>query len=130
MLIAAGINYGVGAYEHSHEFDGADSDWLQAMNVKPEIADQLAKHATSTDDDPPTAGPFLTKAFKHLGLSEQKMVGWLNALSPEDADRVATLIKMHYEEWDQHPIQESVKALNDALFQMGIQPFNLVLAGN
>jgi len=130
MLIAAGINYGVGAYEHSHEFDGADSDWLQAMNVRPEIAEQLAKHATSTDDDPPTAGPFLTKSFKYLGLSEQKMVGWLNALSPRDADRVATLIKMHYEEWDQHPIKESVKALNDALFQMGIQPFNLVLAGN
>jgi hypothetical protein len=130
MLIAAGINFGVGSYEHSHENDGADKDWLVAMGVKPEIAEQLAKHATSFDSDPPTGGPFLTKAFKHLGLSEKNMVGWLNALSPDQADKVATLIKLHYEQWDQHPIQESVQALNNALFEMGIQPFNMVLASN
>ncbi|MFE0752786.1 hypothetical protein ACFW16_02445 [Inquilinus sp. NPDC058860] len=130
MLVASGINTTVSAYEHSHENDGADRDWLQAMGVKPEVAEQLAKHATSFDNDPPTGGPFLTKAFKHLGLSQKEMVGWLNALSPKDADRVATLIKLHYEQWDQHPIGESVKALNDALLQMGIQPFSLQLASN
>ncbi|HEY9344688.1 MAG TPA: hypothetical protein VIQ53_05205, partial [Inquilinus sp.] len=130
MLVASGINTGVSAYEHSHENDGSDQDWLQAMDVKPEVAEQLAKHATSLDSDPPTAGPFLTKAFKHLGLSQKDMVTWLNFLSPKDADRVATLIKLHYDQWDQHPIQESTRLLNDALFQMGIQPFNLQLASN
>jgi hypothetical protein len=130
MLVASGINTGVSAYEHSHENDGADQDWLQAMDVKPEIAEQLAKHATSLDSDPPTAGPFLTKAFKHLGLSQKDMVTWLNFLSPKDADRVATLIKLHYEQWGQHPIGESTRLLNDALFQMGIQPFSLQLASN
>ncbi|MGL4967321.1 MAG: hypothetical protein ACRC67_39235 [Inquilinus sp.] len=130
MLVASGINTGVSAYEHSHENDGSDQDWLQAMDVKPEVAEQLAKHATSLDSDPPTAGPFLTKAFKHLGLSQKDMVTWLNFLSPKDADRVATLIKLHYDQWDQHPVQESTRLLNDALFQMGIQPFNLQLASN
>ena len=130
MLVASVLNYGVGAYEHSHENDGADREWLVAMGVHPDVAEQLAKHATSFDNDPPTAGPFLTKAYKHLGLSQEKMVGWLNALSPKDADRVATLIKTYYDEWDKHPIKESVQAFDNALLQMGIQPIDLVLVAD
>lgn len=122
VLAGSALYTGAEAHSHSHRFDEAGRQWLQAMGVHHDVADALARHATSFDDHAPTAGPFLTAYFAHAGLSQQNMVAWLNLLSPKDADAMASAIKSFDDEWKQHPMQENARRFDDALLQYGLMP--------
>jgi hypothetical protein len=74
------------------------------------------------DGNVPSAGPFLTAYFQHAGLSQQRMVQWLNVLSPKQADDMASAIKTFGDEWKKHPMQENARRFDDALLQYGLMP--------
>jgi hypothetical protein len=122
VLAGSAIYTGATAYSHSHEYDGASRQWLEAMGVKPPLADVLSRHATVLDGNVPSAGPFLTAYFQHAGLSQQRMVQWLNVLSPKQADDMASAIKTFGDEWKKHPMQENARRFDDALLQYGLMP--------
>jgi len=122
VLAGSALYTGATAYSHSHQYDGASRQWLESIGVKPEIAEQMAKHATSFDGEAPTAGPFLSAYFAHNKLPQQKMVSWLNMLTPKQADEMASAIKSFGDEWKQHPMSENVRRFDDALLQYGLMP--------
>ncbi len=130
VLAGSAIYTGATAYSHSHQYDGASRQWLEAIGVKPEIADPLSKHATSLDGDAPTAGPFLSAYCAHNKLSQQKMVDWLNLLTPKQADDMASAIKVFGDEWKQHPMRENVRRFDDALLQYGLMPPDVQLVAS
>lgn len=92
MLAASGINYFKGMYDNAHTFDGADQRYLEHLGVKPEIAEVVSRARTRSDGGY-SAGPVLVAAFKRAGKTDQDMVNWLNGLTPDEADRMATQAK-------------------------------------
>ncbi|RKP50621.1 hypothetical protein [Trinickia fusca] len=122
VAVAAILVTSADAYDHSHEHDGNDAQMLKAMGVKGPIADQLAKHATSFDGAPPSAGAFLTAYFKNANASQDEMVAWLNTLSPHDADAMASALKAGDGLWQKEPIAQASQQFDDALLNYGIMP--------
>jgi hypothetical protein len=92
MLAASGINYFKGMYDNAHTYDGADRRYLEHLGVRPEIAEVVSRHRTRSDGGW-SAGPVLTAAFRQVGKSDADMVAYLNGLTSDEADRVATLAK-------------------------------------
>ena len=130
VLAGSAIYTGATAHSHSHQFDGASRQWLQAMGVKKDIADVLARHATSFDGAPPSAGPFLTAYAAHAGLGQRKLVDWLNSLSPKQADDMASAVKTFGDEWKHHAIAADARRFDDALLQYGLMPPDVQLAAS
>jgi hypothetical protein len=122
VLAGAAIFTAATAYSHSHTYDGNDAQFLQAMGVRAEVATELAKHATSLDGTPPSAGPFLAAYFRNGHASQQQMVGWLNALTPKQADAIASAIKSLGDDWEHVPMQQLAQRFDDALLQYGVMP--------
>lgn len=137
-LVAAGALIGTSAkaYATSHEHDENDKQVLEAMGVHPDIATQLAKHATSFDGKPPTAGGFLTQDYftpenvkVNSGDTEQAaMVRWLNTLTPQQADAMASALKAGDGLWQKEPAAKANEQFNNALMEYGVSlPDGIVL---
>lgn len=92
MLIASGINYFKGMYDNAHTYDGADQRYLEYRGVKSEIAEVVSR-ARSRTDGGYSAGPVLVAAFKRAGKTEEDLVKWLNGLTSDQADNMATQAK-------------------------------------
>ena len=122
VLAGAAIYTAATAWSHSHAYDGNDRQFLEAMGVKREVAAELAKHATTLSGQPPSAGPFLAAYFRDGHASQQQMVGWLNALTPNEADTIATAIKSLGSDWENMPMQQLAQRFDDALLQYGVMP--------
>lgn len=76
----------------------------------------------SLDGAPPSAGPFLAAYFRNGHASQQQMVGWLNALTPKQADAIASAIKSLGDDWEHVPMQQLAQRFDDALLQYGVMP--------
>ncbi|WP_442807845.1 hypothetical protein [Trinickia soli] len=137
-LVAAGALIGTSAkaYATSHEHDENDKQLLEAMGVHPDIATQLAKHATSFDGKPPTAGGFLTQDYftpenvKVTGgdTEQAAMVRWLNTLTPHQADAMASALKAGDGVWQKEPAAKANDQFNNALMEYGVAlPDGIVL---
>lgn len=122
VLAGAAIYTAATAYSNSHAYDGNDQQFLEAMGVKRDVAAELAKHATTLSGQPPSAGPFLAAYFLNAQASQQQMVGWLNALTPGEADKIATAIKSLGSDWEELPMQRLAQNFDDALMQDGVMP--------
>ncbi|WP_083566888.1 hypothetical protein [Pandoraea thiooxydans] len=122
VLAGAAIYTAADGYSRSHAYDGNDRQLLVAMGVQPDIAAQLAKHATAFSGAPPSAGPFLGAYFKHGHQSEQQMVAWLNGLTPHQADVIASAIKSFPDNWQSVPMTRLAQAFDDALLKYGVMP--------
>lgn len=122
VLAGAAIYTAANAYSNSHAYDGNDQQFLEAMGVKSDIAGELAKHATTLSGQPPSAGPFLAAYFHNGQASQQQMVGWLNSLSPGEADQIATAIKSLGSDWQALPMQQLSQNFDNALLQDGVMP--------
>ena len=122
VLAGAAIYTAATAYSHSHAYDGNDQQLLEAMGVHGDIAAQLAKHATSLDGQPPSAGPFLGAYFKNGHQSQQQMVAWLNSLTPKQADAIASALKSLGDDWEHVPMQQLAQSFDNALLQYGVLP--------
>lgn len=124
MLVGAGI-YTIGnAESHSHKFDGSDQALLEAMGVHSDVAEQLAKHSFSFSTNAPSAGPFLAGYFKNAHLSDSDMVAWLNTLTPDQADKMATQLKDFERKWptDKGDQDYAMQFFNWTLQDFGIKP--------
>ncbi|WP_133649542.1 hypothetical protein [Paraburkholderia flava] len=130
MLAGAGV-FTIGSAEnHSHAFDSNDQQYLVAIGVKPEVAEQLAKHSFSFDAHAPTAGSFLTQYFHYANAPQSKMVAWLNSLSPQQADAVASALKAGDGQWENQPMQKNAAEFDQALLTAGIMPPIDLIADN
>lgn len=122
VLAGAAIYTAATAYSHSHAYDGNDQQFLEGMGVHSNVAAELAKHATSLDGQPPSAGPFLAAYFREGHQSQQQMVSWLNGLTPKQADAIASAIKGLGDDWEHIPMQQLAQSFDNALFQYGVMP--------
>jgi ribosomal protein S15P/S13E len=122
MLAGAGI-YTIGTAEsHSHKFDGTNTQWLKAMGVHDDVADQLGKHSLTFGSQAPSAGPSLTDYFQYGNKTEADMVQWLNTLTPDQADHFATALKDAHNQWGDTSTQQKVADMNQYLSDNGIKP--------
>lgn len=122
MLAGAGI-YTIGSAEsHSHTFDGTNQQWLEAMGVNKDVAEQLGKHSLTFGSHAPSAGPSLTDYFKFGNKSEADMVQWLNTLTPDQADSFATVLKHAENQWGKTSTEQKVADMNQYLTDNGIKP--------
>lgn len=122
VAVAALLVTTADAYENSHAHDGDDKQVLISIGVRPDVAEQLAKHATSFDGAPPSAGPFITQYFKYAHATQKQMVDWLNSLTPHDADAMASALKAGDGLWQKEPMSTAAKQFDNALLQYGIMP--------
>ncbi|WP_206956237.1 hypothetical protein [Trinickia acidisoli] len=122
VAVAALLVTSADAYESSHTHDGDDKQALISMGVRPDVAAQLAKHATSFGGSPPSAGPFITQYFEYGHATQQQMVDWLNALTPHQADTIATALKAEDGLWQKEPMSTAAQQFDNALLQFGIMP--------
>lgn len=122
VAIAALLVTTADAYESSHTHDGDDRQALVSIGVRADVAEQLAKHATSFDGAPPSAGPFITQYFKYSHATQKEMVDWLNSLSPHDADAIASALKAGDGLWQKEPMSTAARQFDDALLRYGIMP--------
>jgi hypothetical protein len=122
VLAGAVIYTAADAYSNSHAYDKNDYQTLLAMGVHSQVAGPLSTHSTALNGAPPTAGTFLTAYFKYLDVPQQGMVHWLNALTPQQANSIATVLKAEDGEWQNQPMQQNVQAFNQALLQVGLTP--------
>ncbi|MGN6319676.1 hypothetical protein [Trinickia sp.] len=122
VAVAALLVTTADAYENSHTHDGDDKVALISIGVRPDVAEQLAKHATSFDGAPPSAGPFLTQYFKYAHATQKQMVDWLNSLTPHDADAIASALKAGDGLWQKEPMSTAAKQFDNALLQYGVMP--------
>lgn len=122
VAVAALLVTSAEAYENSHTHDGDDKQALISIGVHPDVAEQLAKHATSFDGSPPSAGPFLTQYFKYGNATQKEMVDWLNSLTPHQADAIASALKAGDGLWQKEPMSKAAQQFDDALLQYGVMP--------
>lgn len=122
VLAGAAIYTAASAYSNSHTYDGDDQQFLEAMGVKRDIAAPLAKHATTLSGQPPSAGPFLAAYFRNGNASQQQMVAWLNSLTPNEADTIASSIKALGSDWEEVPMQQLAQNFDNTLLQNGVTP--------
>lgn len=122
VALGATIYTTVTAYENSHELDGASTNLLEAMGVRADVAEQLAKHSTALGSSPPSAGPFITAYFKYAHASQQTMVKWLNSLTPQSANEMANALKDAGNAWQRMPMSQAASDFDNALLQAGIMP--------
>lgn len=130
MLVGSGI-YTIGSAEsHSHTYDKNDQQLLEAMGVHSDVAEQLAKHAFTFSGDAPTAGPFLTEYFKNAHVTNKDMVAWLNSMTPQQADHMATELKSIDGLWQKTPMSELGPKFDDWLLANNIMPPVQLVANN